>query len=472
MRKLVYIPLDGTRTLLKTGFSIEQIEQEYNPQKYFDEVYVISTKDRVDDYGTLKFIKSDVAHIASFISKINPIAVRANGGFFCCDISLACRVKAIPVMVSVHDDMYDNIRQSLVFADKVVCISEAVKKAVKLLTDVKDENIMMLPRFVDNSIFQKKYDFSFFKKLNNKYGSGKHIIHVGRKTNQKNIETVIESLVYLPKDYKLIQIGLGDESQYLDLAEKKGVIDRVFFIGGIPREELALYYSWADCMCTPSRWEGFGLVFIEACACECPVITSNIVPMNEYLKDNESAMLLDDFENGKKVAEVIFKVCTDKVLADRLRNEGKKVAYRYDITNAGRREIENYNEMIKDLNCNSANNLKVEFEKLNLPYVIYGAGNNGKTFYKKMHELGKEPICFVDRDSCKNLKNINKIKIINYDELCAMEKNFIVVVTPCIRNNIICKLKKDGFSIMEMEWYENLIDNAQLIDNQFYSKWL
>ena len=268
MNKLVFIPLDGTDALLKTGFSMKQIEDEYNPGRYFDEVYVISTKDKADNYGTLKFIKAEISEIAGMIQQIKPVAVRANAGYFCCDIALACRVKGIPIMVSVHDASEERIRQSLIFADKLVCISDAVRDSVKKLINTGANQILTMPRYVDNNVFRKKYSENFFGELNRRFGKGKHIIHVGRKSYEKNIETTIEALVYLPEEYKLVQIGLGNADKYEKLAQELGVSERCFFIGGIPREELAFYYSWADCMCTPSRGEGFGLVFIEACACE------------------------------------------------------------------------------------------------------------------------------------------------------------------------------------------------------------
>ena len=40
-------------------------------------------------------------------------------------------------------------------------------------------------------------------------------------------------------------------------------------------------------MCTPSKWEGFGLVFVEAAACGAKIITSDVPPMNEYFSNGK-----------------------------------------------------------------------------------------------------------------------------------------------------------------------------------------
>src|SRR5205823_2035716 len=49
----------------------------------------------------------------------------------------------------------------------------------------------------------------------------------------------------------------------------------------IEDEERALLYSAADVLLYPSLYEGFGLPILEAMACGCPVITSNISSMPE-----------------------------------------------------------------------------------------------------------------------------------------------------------------------------------------------
>ena len=96
------------------------------------------------------------------------------------------------------------------------------------------------------------------------------------------ITTVIRSLPALGNEYALISVGRGDRGLYEDLARSLGVGTQCFFVDSVPNHELPRFYSFVDCMCTPSRWEGFGIVFIEALACEAMVVTSDIEPMREY----------------------------------------------------------------------------------------------------------------------------------------------------------------------------------------------
>lgn len=472
MRRLVYIPLDATSRLLETGFSMEQIEESYNPGGWFDEVYVISLKDRVKDYKSLKFIKANISEVAEYISEIKPDAVRSNAGFYCSSIAAACRVKGIPYMVSVHDSSVERIEQSIYFADKIVYVSNAVKKSIQSIVDVEEEQMLYLPRWIDLNIFSKKENRELFTRLDRLYLGKKHIISVGRRSYEKNIEKTIEAFKYLPDDYVLLQIGLGDASPYRKIAEEMGIEDRVFFLEGIPQEQLAFFYSWADCMCAPSRWEGFGLVFIEACACECPVITTNIDPMNEYLTDEESALLVNDPDNAKEIADKIIRVCSDEVLRLRLVQGGTIVSKKFSKEIAAEKEIENYKIMLSDYDNLKENELKKTIKKLTLPFVIYGAGKNGMDFYKQMKQLGRKPLYFVDNDENKKNAYIDDIKIITHEYISMIEDDFVVVVTPSNDFEIIKRLKEENIEFIESYFYGNLMYNCVIRDSEMKSKWL
>lgn len=459
MRTLVFFPLDATGDLLKKGSTMDEIEENYNPNRFFDRVYVISPKDRVDNYGTLIFLKAELSEIQGLVAQINPNAIRANAGFFCSDIAAACRAQGIPVMISIHDSLYERINQSIAFADQVVCISNIVKDAVINCTGISDNKLTYLPRYVDTKIFRKKYNGDIFSKLDTKYGMGKHILHVGRKEEQKNLENTILALKYLPEEYCLIAVGRGEIEKYQEVALKEGVSDRVFFEEGLSHEELSYFYSWCNCMCTPSRWEGFGLVFIEACACEAAVVTSDIAPMNEYLTDSESALLIKDIENPKEIAEKIAQACQDTEAIRQMKKNALKVAMKFDRNYAFTKEVENYKKLISDGPDLMAEGMFFnECSKLKLPVVIYGAGANGVCFLQYLKERGKNPLFFIDQSIQKQGHMIDGIKIHSLSKLKDIDEEYVVVVTPFHRKEIVDDLRLKKIAFMEMEWYQTLME--------------
>ena len=64
--------------------------------------------------------------------------------------------------------------------------------------------------------------------LDQRFPPGKRILHVGRRSRQKNIETVIGALPLLPQDYMAVFIGRGDATPYTALAKTLGVEIAVF----------------------------------------------------------------------------------------------------------------------------------------------------------------------------------------------------------------------------------------------------
>ena len=292
MKKLVVIPSDSLKALIHAGWSYEQLSEYYNPEDFFDEVYCLFPYEENKIVGKINYIKAEPEQFKKIIKQIKPDVIRGYGGRWASIYANANRVENIPIIISVHDVNPLLIDSSLRWADRVVCMSKAVKEAVMKITHMDENIISILPNRIDVQKFSKKEDESFKKYLIKRYGEGKFILHVGRKAEQKNLDTVIKSMQYLPKEYKAVFLGAGDSESYRILAKKLNVENRCFFEDSVSSDKLPYYYSWCDCMCTPSRWEGFGFVFIEAAACECAIVTSDIAPMNEYLKDKKNAILV------------------------------------------------------------------------------------------------------------------------------------------------------------------------------------
>lgn len=367
MKKLVFFPSDPILAYIDKGKTYEQLEDYYNPGGYFDEVYCLSPwgNQKEEMIGKINYIKAKPYHFAEIIKKINPNVIRGYGGYCCADWVSINKVKGIPTIVSVHDTNPLLIHKSLKYADALICMSEVVKKNVLEKVDFDLNKLWVMPNRIDTQLFSKKNDADYFAKLDKRFGYGKHILHVGRKSEQKNLETVIKALQYLGSDQKCIFIGRGDTKKYRQLAFECGVIDRCEFIDSIPNDELPYWYSWCDCMCTPSRWEGFGFVFIEAAACETPVITSNIAPMNEYLTNGVNSILVDDYENPRKIADAILRAESDTEEIKRMRAAARKVGLHFVKDIVDKQEIEIY-EKVMAYGANNKKNydLKIYWESI------------------------------------------------------------------------------------------------------------
>ncbi len=342
-KRLVVVPSDSMDAYKKAGY--DWLERYYNPTGYFDEVYALSPKEKGEFQAHgMTVIGVREKHFAARLKELQPALVRGYNGYWAADLVCKNRVPNVPVIVSVHNT--GRVHESVRFADMVICMSNIVAQEVAALgTPV--ERIRTLPNRIDTAVFHPVNDTDGFAALDRRFPPGKRILHIGRKSEQKNLETMIRALAKLPPDYCIIFVGRGDETAYRTLAEAENVANRCFWIESIANAELPLWYAWCNSFCVPSRWEGFGIVFIEAAACGAAVITSNLAPMNEYLTHGENAILVSDYENPDALAQSIASVCENPAFRQHLSTAAITLAQVFSHTKVDAQEIAFYEEAMQ-----------------------------------------------------------------------------------------------------------------------------
>jgi glycosyltransferase involved in cell wall biosynthesis len=344
-KALVVIPADPIASYEAAGYG-SWLESYYNPQGMFREVFALSVMEK----GTrqahgMTIVGAKKQEFGSILRSLKPDVVRAYGAHWPADMACRHKMAGVPVVVSVHDTNPNVIHRSVRYADVVICLSQAVKTQI-LAVGVEPHRIRILPNRVDTKVFRPIRDQQALEKLARQFPQGKHILHVGRKSEQKNLDTVIRALRFLPEDYLAVFVGRGDPTPYLKLADDLGVRTRCFWVETVKNSELPVWYSWSDCMCVPSRWEGFGIVFIEAAACGAAIVTSDIAPMNEYLTDNVSASMVRDYADPEALSGAIRRVCEEPEYRNRLAAGALRVAQRFDQAIVDAAESAIYREIL------------------------------------------------------------------------------------------------------------------------------
>jgi glycosyltransferase involved in cell wall biosynthesis len=125
---------------------------------------------------------------------------------------------------------------------------------------------------------------------------------VGKLTRQKNIPLLFEAVKGL-KDVKLCLIGTGEEEDYLKRRAQDMDVTNVIFAGG--RDLAADYMTAFDLMVLPSRWEGLGLVLLEAMIRHVPVAGSKNGAIPETLGQGTRGFLFDDAAQLRIIIEQI-----------------------------------------------------------------------------------------------------------------------------------------------------------------------
>ena len=92
---------------------------------------------------------------------------------------------------------------------------------------------------------------------------------------EKGFDTLIKSFAKKFKDKEAVLYIGGDGSQrsWLEaLTVENGVKDQIIFLGALSRDDVSKWMNKCDCFVLPSRYETFGVVYIEALASGRPVI--------------------------------------------------------------------------------------------------------------------------------------------------------------------------------------------------------
>lgn len=114
------------------------------------------------------------------------------------------------------------------------------------------------------------------------------------------------------------RMGRGADA-LLRLAAQLGIGARVHLLRSIARNDLVLLYSSATVLLHPSFCEGFGNPLVEAMACGCPVITSNISAMPEVTGD---AAIHVDPHDPEAIAHALAQIVDDDMAQSRLHDLG------------------------------------------------------------------------------------------------------------------------------------------------------
>jgi glycosyltransferase involved in cell wall biosynthesis len=110
-----------------------------------------------------------------------------------------------------------------------------------------------------------------------------YVLVVGQNNPNKRHHVAVEAFAAAcPAPWRLVllqRLGAGNRLQRL--AAARGVADRLTWLRHVATEEVATLMQSASALVQPSLYEGFGLPVVEAMACGCPVVASDIPPFRE-----------------------------------------------------------------------------------------------------------------------------------------------------------------------------------------------
>ncbi len=176
-----------------------------------------------------------------------------------------------------------------------------------------------------------------WEQLTNKYPRLKkpYLVYVGQLQPRKNLARLIRAFEKISEKNRNQRLVLGGGHGWLKQPIIKAVknspaADNILLPGIILDELLPALYWHAEVFVLPSLYEGFGLPILEAFACGCPVVTSNVSSLPEVAGD---AAVLVDPSNTSGLAEGISEALNNKEM---LAARGLRRAKQFDWNSTAR----------------------------------------------------------------------------------------------------------------------------------------
>ncbi len=242
----------------------------------------------------------------------------------------------------------DGFCKDVLNSDKIIAVSEYTKNDIIKYFAVKPEKISTIHLGVD-TIFRVCEDKKKQKMVLGKYGiSKKYIFFVGMVSARKNIVRLVSSFEKIRKQFSDYQLVIaGRRTTYNEFSEKldnlpADIRNDLLLTEYVSREDLPYLYSGASVCVYPSLYEGFGLPILEAMACGCPVITSNISSMPEVA--GGAALLVDPYSTAE-IASAMERVLSNPGLQERMREKGMARAKEFSWENTARKTLRVYTEV-------------------------------------------------------------------------------------------------------------------------------
>lgn len=239
--------------------------------------------------------KPDVIHLQSFFP----------AGFGVLEVSKRYK---IPFVLSEHSTGFSRhdwspyqesiLRDVLANASSIVTVSRGLKTDVQQYTE---KDIDVIPNLVDFSKFQTSSSNS---PLNSKFV----FFSLGYLTYKKGFDILLKSFARAFSQRADVELRIGGDGVELKplqcLAKELGIEDKVHFLGALNRQEVAQEMNSCHSFVLASRFETFGVVFIEALSAGKPIIVPNIDGPNDIVnRENGLVFIKGDISDlSKKMA--------------------------------------------------------------------------------------------------------------------------------------------------------------------------
>jgi len=226
-------------------------------------------------------------------------------------------------------------------ANRIIAVSQHTKNDLTKHFKIPENKISVIYNGIDHTVF-KPYQVKLLDKP--------YILYVGSERPRKNLGRLFAAFAKLKPEFpelKLLKIGAaGRSKEYrrdtIKQIADSGISQDIIFVDRASETDLAHYYSSAALLAYPSLYEGFGLPPLEAMACGCPVVTSNISGLPEVV--GNAGIIIDPYDIDS-LAQAMKQVLTDNKKREEMVAKGLTQARKFSWERAAQETLKVYKKV-------------------------------------------------------------------------------------------------------------------------------
>ena len=234
-------------------------------------------------------------------------------------------------------------KTALEMADAIIAVSSETKRDIERLFDVDSASVHVIHNGIDLHQYRKVDSTAALKR----YGvdpSTPYLLFVGRITRQKGFQHLVRAIQFMDPGFQIVLCAAAPDTPGM-AKEMQAAVERakaqrhgIIWINEMVDQKTACeLYSHAAVFVCPSIYEPFGIINLEAMACETAVVASAVGGIKEVVVDRETGFLVpleqmteSPFEpaNPEKfardLAAHINQLMKDRQLRERFGKAGRK----------------------------------------------------------------------------------------------------------------------------------------------------
>ena len=303
---------------------------------------------RCTDFNAMN-IDADLVHCHTWYSHVGGILAKKNYG--------------LPLVITVHSleplrpwkreqlgGGYDFSlwveKTALEMADAIIAVSGATKHDIERLFNVDPARVHVIHNGIDLNQYRKVDSTGAIKR----YGidpSRPYLLFVGRITRQKGFQHLVRAIQFMDRDFQIVLCAAAPDTPQL-AEEMRIAVERaeaqrpgIIWINEMVDQQTACeLYSQAAIFICPSIYEPFGIINLEAMACETAVVASAVGGIKEVVVDGETGFLVPLEQMKESPFEAINPEKFARDLAQRVNELMRDRQLRERFEKAGRKRVE------------------------------------------------------------------------------------------------------------------------------------